>query len=446
MTQRRRAPAVQYAYNTAPVAAAQPAVQVQRGVKRAHSVAPSYAAAKRKKISPAQEKKKKNKLLRAKNAVAAAAIGSTGDHYREMYRRLGVSPFLQKKTRILAGKALREAGKLLNMWVEKASHLDPDVINDADSVENVQFQEAFQLRLRRSENSSAPVISMGAADISAWREILTTLNDIRITQKLLQLIRKEIPAKTLTTEEGASGSEESEPDLQAQLGVHIMEILPGDSEEDEADSAMLGTDEDDTERRSRMFERIVSVLERGGQSRVKAIYEIIHKSDKTLRFPRTEKRMLLWHGTSTAVVGSILLNGLRLPQVSTHGANAGKGIYLASDPQKALQYASDPTNGTKAPDLVLLLVDTVVGREQDITAVDVNITGPASGFDSVLVRGTTEMSDLATPTLVRYNSKWGGLCIGSAQPSGITSDFGMNEHVVYKPERGRTAYCVSLSR
>src|SRR5262249_53144246 len=74
-----------------------------------------------------------------------------------------------------------------------------------------------------------------------------------------------------------------------------------------------------------------------------------------------DNRKLLWHGTNVAVVAAICKTGLRIMPHS--GGRVGRGIYLASENGKSINYMGWASGGNG----VMFLAEAVLGKEHSIT-------------------------------------------------------------------------------
>jgi predicted DNA-binding WGR domain protein len=117
---------------------------------------------------------------------------------------------------------------------------------------------------------------------------------------------------------------------------------------------------------------------------------------------------VLWHGSKTHYVNSILGTGLTIPIHVDNGRRLGDGVYLADMALRSLRYAGSKNSS----DYILYLVETKLGNIKDERGT-ASYTSAPTGYDSV--RGTD-------------------------------SHGGMDEFVVYKPSQQVIRGVVVLSR
>jgi poly [ADP-ribose] polymerase len=96
-----------------------------------------------------------------------------------------------------------------------------------------------------------------------------------------------------------------------------------------------------------------------------------------------DHRKLLWHGTNVAVVAAICNTGLRIMPHS--GGRVGKGIYLASENGKSINYM-----GWSGSVGVMFLAEAALGKEHSITRDDSSLKAAPKGYDSIVARGQKE--------------------------------------------------------
>ncbi len=155
---------------------------------------------------------------------------------------------------------------------------------------------------------------------------------------------------------------------------------------------------------------------------------------------KLKQRKLLWHGTNVAVVAAILGNGLRIMPHS--GGRVGKGIYLASENGKSVNYCG--WSGTTA---ILFLVEAALGNEHTITKDDWTIKAPPQGFDCVVARGETE-PDPTKDITWKFDKHQVVVPQGKPlqQAAYKGSRFSQSEYLVYKESQVRIRYVLRVRR
>lgn len=149
-------------------------------------------------------------------------------------------------------------------------------------------------------------------------------------------------------------------------------------------------------------------------------------------------RKLLWHGTNVAVVAAICKTGLRIMPHS--GGRVGKGIYLASENGKSINYMRwAGRNG------VLFLAEAALGKEHSITKDNSRLTKAPAGFHSIVARGRTEPDPKHDVTRMFDGNK---VIVPQGKPIAqkpyANSSFSQTEYLVYKESQVRLRYCLQV--
>ncbi len=151
-------------------------------------------------------------------------------------------------------------------------------------------------------------------------------------------------------------------------------------------------------------------------------------------------RKLLWHGTNVAVVAAICRTGLRIMPHS--GGRVGKGIYLASENGKSVNYVG--WSGTTG---VMFLAEAALGREHSITRDDSSLKKAPSGYDSIVARGHTE-PDPKDDLTIDIEGKKVIVPTGKLlkQPQWSKSSFTQSEYLLYQESQVRLRYALRVTR
>ena len=151
-----------------------------------------------------------------------------------------------------------------------------------------------------------------------------------------------------------------------------------------------------------------------------------------------EYRKLLWHGTNVAVVAAICKTGLRIMPHS--GGRVGKGIYLASENGKSINYM-----GWAGKTGVMFLAEAALGKQHSITSDDSSLVKPPKGFDSIIARGHKEPDPKKD-----LEWKFDGKKVVVPQGEPVTfkeyakSSFNQSEYLVYQENQVRLRYCLQV--
>jgi len=148
-----------------------------------------------------------------------------------------------------------------------------------------------------------------------------------------------------------------------------------------------------------------------------------------------DNRKLLWHGTNVAVVAAICKTGLRIMPHS--GGRVGKGIYLASENGKSINYMGWASGGIG----VMFLAEAVLGKEHSITRDDSSLKAPPRGFHSIVARGQKEPDPKHDITHTFEGRK---VVIPQGKPIPVKeyarSSFDQSEYLVYSESQARIRY------
>jgi poly [ADP-ribose] polymerase len=149
-----------------------------------------------------------------------------------------------------------------------------------------------------------------------------------------------------------------------------------------------------------------------------------------------ENRKLLWHGTNVAVVAAICKTGMRIMPHS--GGRVGKGIYLASENGKSINYMGWASGGNG----VMFLAEAALGKEHSITKDDSSLKAAPKGFDSIVARGQKE-PDPKDDITFEFDGKDVVIPQGKPIPQKqyARSSFDQSEYLLYKESQVRIRYC-----
>jgi poly [ADP-ribose] polymerase len=167
----------------------------------------------------------------------------------------------------------------------------------------------------------------------------------------------------------------------------------------------------------------------------------VTRHDEDQRFSKYDfitNRRLLWHGTKCAVVASCLEGGLRIMPHS--GGRVGKGIYLASEHGKSVNYTWPGRKGGKQIG-VMFLVEAALGTEHHILRDDPSLKAPPAGYHSIVALGHKEPDPKKDTTIV-LDSKPVVVPQGPPihMPRGNGSNFDQTEYLVYDEAQHRIRF------
>lgn len=153
-----------------------------------------------------------------------------------------------------------------------------------------------------------------------------------------------------------------------------------------------------------------------------------------------EHRKLLWHGTNVAVVAAICKTGLRIMPHS--GGRVGKGIYLASENGKSINYM-----GWAGKTGVMFLAEAALGQEHSITQDDSSLTKAPKGYHSIVARGQKE-PDPKDEITWEFDGKKVIVPQGKpiAQKQYAKSSFDQSEYLLYQESQVRLRYALQVQR
>ncbi len=153
-----------------------------------------------------------------------------------------------------------------------------------------------------------------------------------------------------------------------------------------------------------------------------------------------EHRKLLWHGTNVAVVAAICKTGLRIMPHS--GGRVGKGIYLASENGKSINYM-----GWSGKTGVMFLAEAAIGKQHSITSDDSSLKAAPKGFDSIIARGHTEPDPKSD---IEWTFDGNKVVVPQGKPIKMSqyskSSFTQSEYLVYKESQVRLRYALQVAR
>lgn len=145
-------------------------------------------------------------------------------------------------------------------------------------------------------------------------------------------------------------------------------------------------------------------------------------------------RRLLFHGTKTSSLLSILAQGLQTdpPGVARNGQLLGRGIYFTDMAFKSLQYTAGQNSR------FVLVCEVALGKVHETTRTDNNFKLP-EGFDCVLGQGKRgpELEGAASCVTMPDGA---AVPIGKAKVLRDRSDFQYNEFVVPDSAQVRLRY------
>ena len=152
------------------------------------------------------------------------------------------------------------------------------------------------------------------------------------------------------------------------------------------------------------------------------------------------ERKLLWHGTNVAVVAAILGSGLRIMPHS--GGRVGKGIYLASENGKSVNYV-----GWAGSTGVMFLAEAALGKEHSILKDDSSLKEAPKGYDCIVARGHTE-PDPQHDITITIDGKTVVVPQGKPikVPAHAKSSFTQSEYLLYKESQVRLRYVLRVHR
>ncbi|XP_013405621.1 tankyrase-like protein isoform X2 [Lingula anatina] len=177
---------------------------------------------------------------------------------------------------------------------------------------------------------------------------------------------------------------------------------------------------------------------------VEAIYRIEREGEtERIQNCTVGNRMLLWHGTNTCNLTSILHHGLLIdpPDVEKHGSLFGKGIYHADTFNKSQGYCRNYYSETESK--YMLLDEVAVGKVEEKS--NFNHTETSSGYDSLLGAGTQIPEPGHDLTLAGAKMPLGKI-VNRPQKKEEYHYYSLsyNEYVVYKANQVAMKYLVQF--
>lgn len=118
---------------------------------------------------------------------------------------------------------------------------------------------------------------------------------------------------------------------------------------------------------------------------VEAIYRVCRTKELVLE-KDCGNRWLLWHGTSSANLVSILARGLQCGQPACHTPQFNRGIYFADMFEKSRHYVQSNHKLDNRSHYILLSEVSLGKVNKNLDGYDVD--GPIEGFDSTKIVGT----------------------------------------------------------
>ncbi len=153
-----------------------------------------------------------------------------------------------------------------------------------------------------------------------------------------------------------------------------------------------------------------------------------------------DHRKLLWHGTNVAVVAAICKTGLRIMPHS--GGRVGKGIYLASENGKSINYM-----GWAGKTGIMFLAEAAIGKQHSILRDDSSLKAPPKGYDSIIARGHTEPDPKHD---IEWKFEGKKVIVPQGKPIKLKeyakSSFTQSEYLVYSESQVRLRYALQVTR
>ncbi|HEY5924633.1 MAG TPA: WGR domain-containing protein, partial [Kofleriaceae bacterium] len=194
--------------------------------------------------------------------------------------------------------------------------------------------------------------------------------------------------------------------------------------------------------KSKEYEFVENYIEATARSGYKPklinLFRIDRKSEgkRFAQHDDIENRKLLWHGTNVAVVAAICKTGMRIMPHS--GGRVGKGIYLASENGKSINYMGWASGGNG----VMFLAEGALGKEHSITRDDSSLKQAPKGYDSIVARGQKE-PDPKDDITFKFEGKDVIIPQGKPIPQKqyAKSSFDQSEYLLYSESQVRIRYC-----
>ncbi|CUG89283.1 poly (ADP-ribose) polymerase, putative, partial [Bodo saltans] len=123
-----------------------------------------------------------------------------------------------------------------------------------------------------------------------------------------------------------------------------------------------------------------------------------HRSSRSIA-----NHQLLFHGTRSSNLVSILREGLQVPlsgRLRRDAGMLGRGIYFGDSVYTALKYATPSSNGR----YLVLISEVALGRPYDVREHRLDLVAPPEGFDSVHGIPTTAQNGFVEDEYVVYNA------------------------------------------
>src|SRR5688572_2725373 len=163
--------------------------------------------------------------------------------------------------------------------------------------------------------------------------------------------------------------------------------------------------------------------------------------DLTVTGVQTCALPIFWHGTNVAVVAAICKTGLRIMPHS--GGRVGKGIYLASENGKSINYM-----GWSGKTGVMFLAEGAIGKQHSIIQDDSSLKQPPKGYDSIIARGHTE-PDPSKEIIWTGFDHGKKVVVPQGKPIKVKeyakSSFSQSEYLVYKESQVRLRYALRVT-
>ena len=122
---------------------------------------------------------------------------------------------------------------------------------------------------------------------------------------------------------------------------------------------------------------------------VKRIFAV-SRPEEEKSFVKLGNKKMLWHGTKTENLLSILYSGLRSTSLGarTSGSLLGKGIYFSDVFTKSIEYSKNHYLKNSNESVFILFCEVALGKMKKIYTID-RVETLESGFDSIKGRGKT---------------------------------------------------------
>jgi poly [ADP-ribose] polymerase len=175
------------------------------------------------------------------------------------------------------------------------------------------------------------------------------------------------------------------------------------------------------------------------------IFKVNRHSDKVRFQPyrNFHNRMLLWHGSPTTNIASIIKEGLKITGISS-GDMFGRGIYFADMISKSANYCNNHEDDAG----ILLLCQVALGNIHDVLRSQ-KFTSPPPNFNSIRGIGVTQ------PNFSYAHTRKDGVIVPSACPlmfslndqrEASRPSLKYNEYIVYNEAQIKLEYLVKFKK